>query len=78
MCAKEVKVKVDAQEVGCGAESLPAPIEREPLEITETCWRALKAMTDERARAAMHTATTPVVLSADAEQSGYTDLVIPA
>jgi len=31
--AKEVKVEVDAQEVGCDAKSLPAQVEGKPLEI---------------------------------------------
>jgi len=75
-----IRVGVDAQDVGSGAESLPAQIEGEPLEIAfnvRYLLEGLKVMTDEQVVLQCNTATTPAVLSADSEQSGYTYLVMP-
>jgi len=77
-----IRVSADAQDVGSGAESLPAQIEGEPLEDeiafnVRYLLEGLKAMTDERVMLQCNTATTPAVLSADAERSGYTYLVMP-
>ncbi|QEY32583.1 DNA polymerase III subunit beta [Synechococcus sp. RSCCF101] len=75
-----LRVGADAQDVGSGAESLAARIEGEPLEIAfnvRYLLEGLKALTDERVVLQCNTATTPAVLSAEADKPRFTYLVMP-
>ena len=78
--AGSVTILADAQDVGCGSESLPTVAEGEPIEIAfnvRYLLDGLKAMTSDRVLLRCNCPTTPAVLSPVGDQEGFTYLVMP-
>jgi DNA polymerase-3 subunit beta len=75
-----VQISADAQDVGSGSESLAAGLSGEPVQIAfnvRYVLDGLKAMESDRVKLRCNAPTTPAVLSAAEDDTGFTYLVMP-
>jgi len=75
-----VQISADAQDVGSGSESLASDLSGEPVQIAfnvRYVLDGLKAMEADRIKLRCNAPTTPAVLTAADDDSGFTYLVMP-
>ena len=76
----QVQISADAQDVGSGSESLASDLSGEPVQIAfnvRYVLDGLKAMEADRIKLRCNAPTTPAVLTAADDDSGFTYLVMP-